>query len=390
MLDASSILRLLTCTLLLAGCGGGGGDSELGAYPNRRTHFASAGRTLGYVANRESDSVSVLDLDSFQELGQVPIGRDPVDIDGPRHVVVSAEAQELYLVLSYPDSIQSPHAAANSGGPRSGYLVALALDDLRPLGELRLAASPNDVALSDDRSELAIAHYDTVLALANTPDIAARRATLAFVRPASALARGSAEITNLVTCVAPATVVYGSDHTRAFVACTGEDSLAVVDTLNQAVIARVPAGNGLANKPYALTRNRAGTRLALSNQVAQTVVVFQATDTPLQQASIPVPGVPFFAAFLDDERLLVPLQGPSGAALLDTTTGSVLASALYADSDCNNPSDARVLGDGRLFLTCEGDHYRSGNVVRLDPTTLAVDATVSVGIYPDRLAVLEP
>src|SRR3954468_19471090 len=134
MLDVSSVVRLLACTLLVAACGGGGGGTELDAYPNRRANFASAGCTLGYVANRESDSVSVLDLDSFDELGQVPVGRDLVDSDGPRHVVVDAEAQELYLVLSYPDSIQSPHAAANSSGPRSGYLVALALDDLRPLG----------------------------------------------------------------------------------------------------------------------------------------------------------------------------------------------------------------------------------------------------------------
>jgi YVTN family beta-propeller protein len=164
----------------------------------------------------------------------------------------------------------------------------------------------------------------------------------------------------------------------------------VVDTVNQAVIARVPAGSAVANKPYAMTRNTAGTRLALSNQVAQAVVVFAAADTPGALATAPVPGVPFFATFLDDERLLVPLQGPSGAAIVDTMTGSVLASAMYADADCNNPSDARVLGDGRLFLTCEGDHYSSGSVVRLDPATLAVEAKVSVGVYPDRLAVLEP
>lgn len=389
MLRSSLRFGLLAAALWLAGCGGSG-TGELDPYPNRRARFPTAERTLGYVANRESDSVSVLDLDAFTELGQVPVGRDPVDIDGPRRVVIDADAQQLYLVLSYPDAAQSPHAAANGNGPRAGYVLAFALDDLRPLGELRVAASPDDVALSDDHDELAVAHYDTVLALKNTPDIEARRATLAFVRPASALANGSPELTSLVTCVAPATVVYGSDRTRAFVACTGDDSLVAVDTVQPGVLARVPAGNAVANKPYALTRNRAGTLLAVSNQVAQTVVVFEAADTPVERASVAVPGVPFFATFLDDERLLVPLQGPSGAALIDTTTSSVLASATYADADCNSPSDARVLRDGRLFLTCEGDHYRNGQVVRLDPTTLALEATVSVGIYPDRLAVLEP
>jgi YVTN family beta-propeller protein len=391
MPEASVLCRVLACTLVVAGCGAPADPSaDSDAYPNRRAKFESAGHVFGYVANRNSDSVSVLDLDAFTELGEVPVGRDPVDIDGPRHVVIDATESTLYVVLSYPLLADSPHAIANSGGPRDGYVVALALDDLRPLGAVRVAASPDDIALTDDRTALAVAHYDTVLALKNTSDIDSRRATLAFIQPASGIAHGAATVSSVTTCVAPATVVYAADGTRAFVACTGEDALGVVDTVNQRVLARVPAGTSPANKPYALTRNDAGTRLALSNQVAQTVVVFDTEDTPVAEVTAAVPGVPFFAAWLGDDRLLVPLQGPSGAALVDATTGSVIASATYADADCNNPSDARALADGRLFLTCEGDHYTSGTVMRIDATTLAIEAKVSVGVYPDRLAVLEP
>src|SRR4051812_38341383 len=91
------------------------------AYPNRRPSFEPDGRVLGYVANRQSDTVSVLDLDAVTELGAVPVGRDPVDVDGPRHVLVDGEAGALYLVLSYPVVADSPHALANSGGERAGY-----------------------------------------------------------------------------------------------------------------------------------------------------------------------------------------------------------------------------------------------------------------------------
>ncbi len=391
MLDPSLLRRTLATTLFIAGCGNqANSTADPDAYPNRREKFESSGHVLGYVANRESDTVSVLDLDALTELGEVPVGRDPVDIDGPRHVQLDADAKTAYVVLSYPLLADSPHAIANGGGPRDGYVLALALDDLRPLGEVRVAALANDVALSDDHAALAVAHYDTVLALTNTTDIDARRATLAFIQPASGVARGTADVTSLKTCVAPATVVYGADGTRAFVACTGEDALGVVDTVNRQVLSRVPAGSSPANKPYALTRNPAGTRLAVSNQVSQRVVVFDTEDTPAQQATALVPGVPFYAAWLDDDQLLVPVQGPSGAVLVDATSGAVLASAMYADADCNNPSDARVLTDGRLFLTCEGDHYTSGSVVELDPTTLAIQGKIGVGIYPDRLAVLEP
>jgi DNA-binding beta-propeller fold protein YncE len=385
-------LGLLACAPLLA-CGGPTGDAANAStpYPNRRAKFESAGHVLGYVANRQSDTVSVLDLDTMSELGAPPVGRDPVDTDGPRHVVLDAAAGELFVVLSYPDpAVADPHANGTGAAPRSGYVVALALDDLRPLGELRVSASPNDVALSDDGAALAVPHYDSVLALKNTANIDERRATLGLVVPARGVADESAELTSVPVCVAPASAVYDARGARAYVTCTGEDLLAVVDTAQASVLSRVPAGTSPANKPYALTRNAAATRLAVSNQVAQTVVLFSAEDTPSLLLTAVVPGVPFFSAWLGDDRLLVPLQDPNGAALVDVATGAVSTRATYADSDCQNPSDATVLRDGRFFLTCEGDHYRNGAVVELDPESLSVLSRVEVGVYPDRLAVLLP
>jgi DNA-binding beta-propeller fold protein YncE len=390
MSGSSLNLHALGCALLVFGCSNASDPSALDAFPNRRVKLESAGHLLGYVANRESDTVSVVDLDAMTELGEAPVGRDPVDIDGPLHAQIDAATRTLYVVLSYPFSADSPHAIANSGGPRPGYVVAFGLDDLKPLGAVRVPASPNDVTFSDDHTALAVPHYNTVLALKNTPDIDQRRATVDFIKPASGVADETAEPTSVSTCVAPATVVYGHDGSRAFVACTGEDSLAVLDTNALTVLSRVPAGPLAANKPYALTRNAASTRLALSNQVAQMVVVFDTGDTPTALVSAKVPGVPFYAGWLGDDQLLVPVQGPSGLALVDTASGNVLSNVQYADDDCNNPSEALVLDDGRVFLTCEGDHYKPGTIVRIDPTSLAIQAKVSVGIYPDRLAVEKP
>jgi YVTN family beta-propeller protein len=360
------------------------------AFPNRSTRFESRGRPLGYVANRRSDTVSVLDLAAMTKLGEVPVGRDPVDVDGPRHVVADVPANALYLVLSYPLVSDSPHAIANGGGPRDGYLLELALDDLHARGSVRLDPSPTELVLSDDRRLLAVSHQDTVLALKNTPDIESRRATLALVRPTSDMSDSAATLSLVPTCVAPSAVELSSDGTRAYVACTGEDTLVVVDTTQKLVIARVPAGVLTANKPYALTRNAEGTRLALSNQVAQTLVVFGTGDVPVPLATVKVPGVPFFAGFHGENELLVPLQEPDGVVRVDVTTGAVTAAVTYADDTCQNPSDARYTTDGRVFLVCEGNHYSAGSVVELEPSTLAIRARVDVGVYPDRLAVVEP
>ncbi len=375
------------------GCGGDPApavDPLDATYPNRRTSFEQEGRLLGYVANRRSDDVSVLDLDAMVELAAVPVGRDPVDDDGPRHVLLERSSGALLVLLSYPVLADSPHALANGTGPRPGFVVALASDDLRPLDEHRLEASPSELSLSDDGSVLAVVHYDTVRALANTPDIEQRRATLGLLAPAAGIVDGTAKLTLVPVCVAPASVVFAGNAGLAFVACTGEDSLVVVDTASRSVVSRVPAGSSVANQPYALTRSPAGATLSLSNRVARTVVLFEAAATPRALATVRVDGVPFFSTWLSETQLLVPMQGPGGLVRVDATSGQVVQTVTYPDSVCMNPSEVKLARDGRLFLVCEGDHYGPGAVVRLDSASLEVVQTAKVGLYPDRLELFEP
>jgi hypothetical protein len=332
----------------------------------------------------------VLDLDSMTELAAVPVGRDPVDDDGPRHVLFDRRANALQVLLSYPVVADSPHAMANAGGPRSGYLASFATGDLRPLGELRLEASPSEMAFSADGSALAVVHYDTARALANTTELDARRATLALVTPAALGADAPPELSTVRVCVAPAAVVFAGEAGLAFIACTGEDSLAAVDTVNRSVLSRVPAGSLPANKPYALTRSPSGETLALSNQVARTVVLFEARATPERLAEVQLAGVPFFAAWPSETELLVPVQDPSGVVRVDVATAGILQSVTYPADACEKPSDVRIARDGRVFLVCEGDHYRSGAVLRLEPRSLEVLGKARTGVYPDRLELLEP
>jgi DNA-binding beta-propeller fold protein YncE len=360
-------------------------------YPNLRPRFDGGGHALGYVSNGLSDTISVVDLDTMTALGSAPVGRDPVDIDGPTGLVIDRARGLVYVALAYPnDGAGGPHAAHNAS-PRAGYLQALALDDLRPLGELRLDPSPADVALSDDGSALVVSHADTARALAPGADVDARRAALALIAPASAVATGGAALRRATACVVPNAIALGAGGARAFVACTGEDALAVVDTASATVLARVPAGStGGVSKPYALVADPARERLLLSNEVARTVVLFTMDDAPTPVFTTPLDGIPYFAAWLSPSRILVPTQSPDGAVLVDAASGEVTAQAAYADTDCLAPREARVAPDGRVFLVCEGDHYAPGSIARIDPTTLAVEATVAVGVFPNRLEVLAP
>jgi DNA-binding beta-propeller fold protein YncE len=360
------------------------------AYPSQRTTFPRDGRRLGYIANRFSDTISVVDLDSMTLLGTAPVGRDPVDIDGPFSLTVDPVRRLAYAALGYPQSVVSAHEAEAGAVPRSGFVQMLSLDDLSPLGELRVDPSASELALSPDGTELLVTHSDRARASQVTAPIEERRANLGLIAESFRISEGAASVRKLPLCVVPASVVFGKDGTRAFVACTGEDSLVVVDTVNLAVLSRVKAGVLVANKPYALVSDTAGQRLLLSNQVARSVVVFTATDEPIQLAIATVTGVPLFPLFVSDAEFVVPTQDPNALIRVDAATGAIAEETLYSSADCLNPSHARMTVDQRLFLVCEGDHFHPGALVELDPSSHEITGRVTLGLYPERLTILEP
>jgi len=377
-------------TTLAVGCSGAPSDDDFSgvAYPNRRPSFEPAGRRLGYVANRNSDTVSVLDLDGMTLLGSVPVGRDPVDIDGPRHVVIDAANQLAYVALSYPFSVQSPHVLSQGATQRNGYVEALRLLDLSVGGNLRVDPNATDIAFSPTTGRLAVSHFDLFLALQS--DSEARRANLILVDPARAIVASNALPRRVPICAAPAAIAFDGAGSRVFVACTGEDSLAVVDSQTDEVLSRVPAGSSTVNKPYALVADAGRERLLVANQVSTAVSVFDMSDTPQLLSTLTVLGVPFFSAFVTDTTVVVPFQNPNGAALFDITTGAQLVQIEYSADECTNPAEFTMTDDDRLRLVCEGDHYRPGAVVELDPGTLAIESRVSVGVYPERMAITQP
>jgi YVTN family beta-propeller protein len=383
-------LLCVVSTTLAVACSGSGTDDDLApAFPSHRPIFEAAGRRLGYVANRNSDTVSVLDLDAMTLLGSVPVGRVPVDIDGPRHVVLDPANRLAYIALSYPFANTSVHALSEGATQRSGYVQALNLSDLSIAGELRVDPSAGDVAYSPLTGTLAVSHFDTYRALNSDPD--ARRANLVLIDSASAIAKGQAELRRVPLCAAPASIAFDADGARAFVACTGEDSIVVVDSRSGELLSRVPAGDSAVNKPYALVFDADHDRLLVSNQVSFALSVFDSSDTPNLLATLPnIPGVPMFAAMVSETTLLVPFQAPNGVTLFDITTGEELLEIQYSDEDCANPSEISISRDSRLHLVCEGDHYHPGAVVELDPDTLAIQSSVSVELYPERLSVSEP
>jgi DNA-binding beta-propeller fold protein YncE len=250
--------------------------------------------------------------------------------------------------------------------------------------------SPGDIALSDARTELAVSHYDTLKALSLDPDIETRRAKLTLIEPAFDMNKGSAALRSYQVCAVPAAVAFGSRGDRVFIACTGEDSLVVVDTISGGVLSRVPTGSAIANKPYAMVRNPQGNRLLVSNQVSRSVLLFSAEDTPELLSETKFESFPLFSDFIDDTTYVVPLQDPDAVSMVNTVAGTVFSKQLPSECGCDSPAMLRYLPDGRLFLLCEGDHYVPGTLVRLDLQTLGCIEHLELGLYPERMELVIP
>jgi len=344
------------------------------------------------VANQFDDSVSVVDLDGMSVIGTSPVGRDTVEIDGPRHLTWNPLDQAFYTVLSYPHEVVSPHAVDFGESVRAGYVQRLAADDLRPLGEMRASERAGDLALAPDGSQVAVTHFDTLRSLQGET-LADRRSDLVVIDQPGGMASGEALSRRAPACVAPSALAYGKQSDRAFLVCTGEDAVGVMDTRQGALISLTPSAALTLNKPFkpwTIALDGPRERLLISNQQVNTVDVFSAEDSPRLLASARVAAVPFHATWVGGEAFIVALQRPNGAARVSATDGALLAEASYSTAECENPSEPRLLPDGRLFLVCEGDHYARGALVQLDPESLAIIQRVELGVYPERMAVVLP
>ena len=363
------------------------------AYPDQREPIEVPAAGMGVVSDSLSDTLSFVDLGSGQRFASVPVGRDPVTIDGPHHVAVDRDRGAAYVALSYP--------IVGGGGPHGGHGVtiadgwvqALALDDFRPVGEVRVDAAPGDVVLSDDGSRLVVSHFDLARAQENADDPEAARATIAIIDPATLGAPGSPSPARVLVCPAAHGIALERPAAaRAFVTCYGDDHLAVVDLDAAEVVDLVPVGPSPGDigdptyGPYAAALSPDGSLLAITSTVSKDVRVFDVALGAMTEVAIPTLGAPFFPAWSPDGALLyVPVQAPDGVVVLDAANAfAELERRDFFGAECPAPHEVELVGDD-LFVVCEGDHDAPGKVLTLAVDGLAVRAETEVGVFPDAI-----
>lgn len=379
--------RALALALALVACDHGDGavttvyDPWTGeAYPEKRPRITLPA-SFALVPSSTTDVLSVVDLDAGVVVAEAPIGRKPVVVDGPQHVVADMARRLAFVVDAYPDATAAG-THAHGGSARPGFVQAVSLDDLRVVGEVRVDPNPGEIALSRDGKRLVVSHFD--LALARKPDlpIESRRSAIAVIDPFAIAAFDTPEPDKLAVCAAPHGLALAPGGDVAYVACYGEDAIGIVDLADTyAPVVRVPVGLGAG--PYGVALSPDGARLAIGARDGHDVRFMDVT-TRVVGPPVPALGETYVPAWsADGASVFVPTRSMDGVARIDARTGAVVRQRLFEPRTCVAPIEAVVRGD-RLLVVCEGDAETNGAIVTLDAATLASVARVPLGRFPGR------
>lgn len=367
------------------------------AYPGQRPRLDVPAGGLGVVADSRSDTLSVVDLGAGKRLAAVPVGRDPVGRDAPSALAIDPEGGVIYVALAYPPLPDAGPHADHIGGTIFGYVQKLALDDLRLLGEVAINSRPESLALSADRRRLVAAHFNLERALLALPELDAARAVLTAIDTASLDEPFPSDPVRVPVCIAPVGLALSApDGATAFVACHGEDALAIADLgAPEAEVKHVPVGPVIGPPgapvygPRAASPSPDGARIAVGCALSNEVRFFDVASAAfLDGEGFVTAGSPFFPAWSEGgERLYVPTQEPDELVLLDVANGSSeVTRRTFTGGECVRPRAAHARDAATVMLLCEGDGSDPGKLLVLDAGTLATVASAPVGLSPAAIA----
>src|SRR4051812_26120065 len=72
------------------------------AYPNMRPKLALPDGPFALVPSGGVDAIALVDLTQGATLASAPVGRDPVNLDGPHQIVADRSRGLGFVILSYP------------------------------------------------------------------------------------------------------------------------------------------------------------------------------------------------------------------------------------------------------------------------------------------------
>jgi YVTN family beta-propeller protein len=273
---------------------------------------------FAYVANINSNTVSVINIPTGQVVNSIPVG------SGPWGTAISPDQTQVYITNNHGNSVSVINAA-------SGSVVAT----------IPVQSSPFGVSFTPDGSGVYVVNGSSN--------------TVSVINPATQTVVATVPVQNSPVGVAMAPT---SNGTFAYVTNSASNTVSVIAVGSSTVVQTIPVGTGprwvtvSPNSMWAYVEN------AGSNNVS---VISIATNQVT--ATIPVGTSPFGAAFTpDNSTVYVANGGSNSVSVIDTQSGTVIGTV----AGLNNPVQVTLTMDGA-----------SAYVTNLNANTVSVIATAS-------------
>ncbi|MFD3422577.1 IPT/TIG domain-containing protein [Streptomyces decoyicus] len=283
------------------------------------------GAARAYVANRGSNTVSVIDTATDTVSSTIPTGA------GPSFVAISPDGTRGYVTVSDDGLVSVIDTATNA-------IIA----------NIPVASGPAMAAITPDGTRLYVTQQagNTVSVIDTATDT----------------------VTGTITVGGgPTGIVITPDGTRAYVACLFAGAVSVIDTATDTVAATIPVGG----VPILLAVAPDGAEVYVTNVATSTVGVID-TAAGAVIATIGVSAQPrFLAASPDGAHLYVANALPDTVSVIDTATRTVVENIGVG----NGPTGVVVFPDGTHAYVSNAE----GGTVDVMATTVIPDQGRTAG-----------
>ena len=383
-------------------------------WPDRRDYpGVGGGRVL--VSNNLDDTLSILDLskvdsDALTVLATTPVGRNPIDPEGPAHTVADPDGAYYYVAVS-TFLLRSPQAVGGHGRSEAdGYVLKMRASDNVQIDSVRVDRAPYDLKITPDGKKLLVSHADGLRVLESLErglDPAAQDSFLAIIDLATMKREALVRL-----CPVSRGIAVSSDSATAYVTCI-DDRVAVVDlrsadytTIRIPVVDQPGPPATPVCGPYALSIDPSDRGVWISCFQSGQVLYLDAESGAIDPArSVQLSGPASFGAFSPDAATLaVPYRRSSeslvsqrdgampttdGLAVIDSASAVVRRQIALPPSLCANPHAVQYTPDGaRMLLVCEGNRTGQGTLLVIDAANGELERVVALGHFANSLTLL--
>lgn len=366
-----------------------------------RTTYPGVGDGRLIITNNGEDRVSILDLAAISDASQaeivrVPVGTNPVELEGPHHAAMDPNGEYYYVGISnyVLGSGSGPHGSHGSGSA-DGYVLKYRAADNVLVGSARVDPNPGDLTLTRDGKTIYVTHFD-LLRIRTAGDDPEKAKTRLGIIDAETMTRKAM----IPLCPAAHGVRLSPDDKVAYAACYSDD-LAIVkldDPSYPVQIVKVAPDAGSLfdrkHEPYAIAVSPSGTDVWISAPKSQKLLVYDVMAGRMEpQRTVELRGQPIFGAFTaDGSTLYMATQHGDGIAAIDPHTSQMRRLPIvFPPFRCTLPHQFTLTPDEHFgLLVCEGDHVTPGTLVVLDMTDGGgrYHHHVEVGVFPDYVGIL--